>query len=450
MKKNNILLAPKFPQKNSGGIINIPDVIATKTKYIIMQVNKYDGVEIKDKIEGEIYVKNDTNTKIKSVPYYITPNKLEQDFYLLLFHVYDIKTSGLYEAKYTVKDLIGNHIDSPTSNITIIGVEYMNNADNEVIFLDAKKSILSLRTINLKEGVRLRAKFKNLVLYDNIVITAKFLGEDSVELITLISDNINLDSDAINNGYKDYITKTDKVNFLDVKYIIASFTVVNKTINQNFTQVSILNDLDNVNIKVQTTKNIGSSLSEYPDIRPYLTAVIYTGSNNNIITAQLTNAKFIDGTSNTIIDKIDENGVGYFHIYSDNVTKNSVLILNYADPVVAYKVPLDFGNWMSSSREELSYTYSSYGVADGKCQCILLIKLLTENITGIYVGFDSPDIKINNWSNTLEIVNPDINKILVYELTSTKTVRSSFTINVSGISMDQIKNTIVFVDPLVL
>ncbi|WP_340613570.1 hypothetical protein [Xenorhabdus thailandensis] len=449
-KSKNILLPPTFPQGNLSAVINMPDVIAMKIKYVMMQVNKYEGVRLLDKIEGEIYVKDNITTKVKSVPYHVTSDKLKDDFYFLLFRVNEMDISGLCEAKYTVTDLNYNHFDSPTSNITIIGDPNMSNADNVVIFLDAKSSILSLHTINLKEGVRLQAKFKGLVPGDTIIIEAKFLREDSTELITIHSDNIDLDSNAINDGHKDHTIKTNEVNFLEVKYIVASFTVLNKKINQYPTQVSILNDLDTVNIKVQTTKNVGSTLSDYPHIKPFLTAVIYTGSDNNPINARLTNAKFTDDTSDTVVDKIDENGVAYLHIYSDDITKNSVLILNYEDPVIACKVPLDFGNWISSSAGELSYTYSSYGVADGNCQCLLLIRLLSEDITGITVNFDSPDIKINGANNTSQIDKPDSNKILVYKLTSTKAVRSNFTINVSGISMDQIRNTIVFTDLLTL
>ncbi|MBC8948372.1 hypothetical protein [Xenorhabdus sp. TS4] len=450
-KSKNNLLPPKLPQGNLSDVINISDIIAMQTKYIVMQVNKYEGVELLDKIEGGIYLKDNVNAKVKSVTYHVTSDEeLEYDFYLLLFHVNEMKISGLCEAKYTVTDLNGNHIDSPTSSITIIGDNDMSNADNAIIFLDAKNSILSLREISINEGVRLRAKFKDLVVGDTIIIEAKFLSEDGTELITIHSDNIDLNSDAINDSYKDHTIKTNQVNFLEVKNIVAKFTVLNKKTNENPTQISIINDLDTVNIKVQTTKNIGIPLSDNLDIKPFLTAVIYTGSNNSPINARLTNAKFIDGTPDAVVDKIDEHGVAYLHIYSDDITKNSVLILNYEDPVIAHKVPLDFGNWMSSSGQELSYTYSSYGVADGTCQCLLLIKLFSENITGITVSFDSPDIKINGASNTSELSNPDSSKILVYELTSMKAVRSSFTINVSGISMDQIRNTIVFVDPLTL
>ncbi|WP_426577232.1 hypothetical protein ACP179_03065 [Xenorhabdus stockiae] len=150
------------------------------------------------------------------------------------------------------------------------------------------------------------------------------------------------------------------------------------------------------------------------------------------------------------MDNINEKGVGYLHIYSEDISKNSVLILNYEDPVIAYKVPLDFSTWMLSSDEGLTYTYSSYGVADGMCQCFLLIKISSDKITDIIVEFESVDIKINGGNNVLEIPNPDKNKVLVYNLTSFKAVRSAFTINVKGISIEQINNTIVFVDPLTL
>ncbi|WP_047678775.1 MULTISPECIES: hypothetical protein [Xenorhabdus] len=449
MNEKITLSAPEFPQSNSNGIIIIPDIIAMHINYIMMKVNSYEGVELLDKIEGEIYLKDNINAKVKSIPYHVTPDQLKQDFYLLLFHVNEIEISGLCEAKYMVKDLDGNHIYSPTSNITLIGDYKMDYSDNEIIFLDAKSSILCLHKIELEGGIRVRAKFKDLVDYDTIVITAKILGENNVELMVLNSDNIILSHDQINSGYADYTIKTNNVNFLEVKSILANFSS-SKKITSNYTQVSIFNDLDIVNVKVQTTKNIGSISNDNPDIKPFLTAVIYTDLNSKPINAQLTNAYFSNGEHNTVVDNIDPNGVGYLHIYSDDITRNSVLSLNYEDPVIAYKVPLDFSNWMLSSGEELSYTYSSYGVADGICQCFLLIKLLSNKITSIKVSFNSPDIKINGVNNILEISDPDSNKILIYPLTSEKAVRTNFTINVSGVSMDQISNTIVFVDPLTL
>ncbi|CDL79449.1 hypothetical protein [Xenorhabdus cabanillasii] len=450
MNKKITLSAPEFPQSNSSGIINIPDIIAMHTNYIMMKVNKYEDVALLDKIEGEIYLKDNINAKIKSIPYHVTPDQLKQDFYILLFHVNEIEISGLCDAKYMVTDLDGNHIYSPTSNITLIGDYNMSNSDNDIIFLDAKNSILYLHKIDLEGGIRVRAKFKDLVDYDTIVITVKILGENDVELMDLKSDNIILSHDQINNGYADYTIKKNNFNYSEIKSVLANFSSPNKKITSNYTQVSIFNDLDTVNVKVQTTKNIGSISSNHPDIKPFLTAVIYTDLNSKPINAQLTNAYFSNGERNTVVDNIDPNGVGYLHIYSDDITRNSVLSLNYEDPVIAYKVPLDFSNWMLSSGEELSYTYSSYGVADGVCQCFLLIELLSNEITSIKVNFNSPDIKINGVNNTSEISDPDSNKILIYPLTSEKAVRTNFTINVSGISMDQINHSIVFVDPLTL
>ncbi|PHM47455.1 hypothetical protein [Xenorhabdus miraniensis] len=451
MSKKNILSPPEFPQENSGGVISIPDIMAMHTNYLMMKLNKYEGVELLDKIVGEIYLKNNPNAKVKSVHYHVAQDQLENDFYVLLFHVNEIDISGTCEAKYTVTSLSGNQLYSPTSDILIIGDNNMSDYDNEVIFLDAKNSILYLHKIHLEGGVRVRLKFKGLVPYDSMVITAKFLGEYDGELLEMKSNNIVLSQDDINNGYADYTLKTNNINFLEVKSVIVKLSVPNKKITSNYFKISIFNDLDTVNIKVQTTKNIGFIDSDHPEIKPFLTAVIYTGSNSKPIHAQLTNARFgNNGDNNTILDNIDANGVGYLHIYSNDINKNSVLTLNYEDPVIAYKVPLDFSNWMSSAGDDFIYTYSSYGVADGVCQCFLLIKLISMKVTEIKVAFESPDIKINGKSNILDIYNPDANNILVYELTSTKAVRSQFTINVSGISIDQIHHTIVFVDSLTL
>ncbi|PHM46088.1 hypothetical protein Xmau_00484 [Xenorhabdus mauleonii] len=449
-KNKNLLTAPKLPQGELDGVINISDIKAMGVHYIIMQVSKYKESKLLDRIEGEIYLKGNENTKVKSIAYYITIDKLDQDFYFLLFHVGDINIFGLCEAKYSVTDLNKNNLYSKVSDITIIGGSTMSNLDNEVIFLDAKKSIVYLSEIERDEGIKVRAKFKGLIPFDTIDIIIKILNEYNFELSELSSGDIVLTYDDISKGYKDVKIETNKVNFSEAKFAVASFSAVNEKITSSYTEVSIIDDIDTVNIKVQTTKNIGSSLSGYPDTKPFLTAVIYTASNSTPIKAQLTNALFDNGSSSIVMDDISTNGVGYLRIYSNDITKNSVLNLNYEDPVIAYKVPLDFSDWMVSEGEELTYTYSSYGVADGICQCFLLIKLLSDKITDVKVSFDSPCIKINGKSNVLEIINPDSSKILAYELTSNKAVRSNFTINVGGISMGQIRNTIVFVDPLTL
>ncbi|PHM69772.1 hypothetical protein [Xenorhabdus sp. KJ12.1] len=452
MNNKDTLSRPEFPQKNSDGIINVPEIIAMCTNYIMMKVNKYQGVEVLDKIDGEIYLKNNTKAKVKSITHHITPEEPERDFYILLFDVNKIDISGVCEAKYTVTNLHKEHLYSKTSLVTIIGGGHMASSDNEIIFRDAKKSKLYLHDINLEGGVRVRAKFKGLVNYDSIVISAKFLGDFDEQVKELNSGQLTLHGDDITNGYVDYTFKIDGINFLEVKSVIAKFSAPGKGIESDYTSVFIFNDLDTVNVKVQTTKNIGSIDSEHADIKPFLTAVIYTGSNSKPIHARLTNAYFgdNDGENNIVLDNINEKGVGYLHIYSEDISKNSVLILNYEDPVIAYKVPLDFSTWMLSSDEGLTYTYSSYGVADGMCQCFLLIKISSDKITDIIVEFESVDIKINGGNNVLEIPNPDKNKVLVYNLTSFKAVRSAFTINVKGISIEQINNTIVFVDPLTL
>ncbi|WP_237388384.1 hypothetical protein [Xenorhabdus sp. Sc-CR9] len=451
-KNKNSLLPPKFRQANSDGIINIPEIIAMGVKYIVMQVDKYQQVELLDKIEGEIYLKDNINDKVKSIPYYVTPDKLDDDFYFLFFYVSEINVFGLCEAKYTVKDFDDNYLYSLTSNITILGGNDMGNSDYELVFKDAKKSILNLHLISKYHGVRVRAKFKNLAVSDTIVITASIFDENGGELNSLKSESIVLIQEQINSGYVDCILKTDKVNISEVKYIVANFSVLNKNIASGCSKISIFNDFDNVNVKVQITKNIGARPSSDQDIKPFLTAVIYTDLNNSssgkLINAQLTNAHFSDDSNNTLLSDIDENGVGYLNIYSDDITKNSMLILNYTDPVIAYKIPLDFSNWLTPPDGKLIYTYSSYGVADGVCQCFLLIKILSNKITDIIVKFDDSNISINESTNVLQISNPDSNKMLIYALTSNKAVRSQFTINVGGISMQQINNTIVFVDPL--
>ncbi|PHM53938.1 hypothetical protein [Xenorhabdus sp. KK7.4] len=452
MNNKDTLSPPEFPQKNSDGIINVPEIIAMHTNYVMMTVNKYQGVEVLDKIDGEIYLKNNTKVKVKSITHNITPGEPERDFYILLFDVNKIDISGLYEAKYTVTNLHTQHLYSKTASVKIIGGGHMASSDNEVFFLDAKKSKLYLRDINLEGGVRVRAKFKGLVNYDSIIISARFLGDFGEQVKELNSGKLTLFNDDIKNGYVDYTFKIDGINFLEVKSVIAKFADTGKGIESDYTSVFIFNDLDSVNIKVQTTKNIGSIDSEHADIKPFLTAVIYTDSNSKPIHARLTNAYFGDGDgeNNTMLDNINDKGVGYLHIYSDDISKNSVLSLNYEDPVIAYKVPLDFSTWMLSSAEALTYTYSSYGVADGICQCFLLIKISSNKITDIIVEFESADIKINGGGNISEISNPDKNKVLVYKLTSSKAVRSSFTINVKGISIEQIYKTMVFVDPLTL
>ncbi|CDG22993.1 conserved protein of unknown function [Xenorhabdus poinarii G6] len=451
-KKGNPLPPPKFRQANSDDVISIPDIIAMDVKYIVMQVDKYKEATLLDKIEGEIYIKNNVNDKVNSIPYYITPDKINDDCYFILFHVSDMNFFGLCEAKYKVTDLNKNVLYSMTSNINILGNDDMADSDYELIFPDAKKSILSLHEINANKGVLVRAKFKSLAIFDTIVITAKTLDINHAELDTLEPTKITLDKEQVNSNYVDYTLKTDKLNLAEAKYFIAKFSVLDKSITSDYSQASIFDDLDNVNVKVQTTKNIGVKLDDDQNVKPFLTAVIYTDLNNSrFINAHLTNAHFSDDSSSTQLSNIDENGVSYLNIYSDDITKNSVLTINYLDPVIAYKVPLDFSNWMMSSNGELSYTYSSYGVADGVCQCFLLIKPLLSKITDITVVFDSNDIMINgSKSNILKTSIADSNKILTCSLTSSVAVRAGFTINVGGVSMAQINNTIVFVDPLTL
>ncbi|OTA20002.1 hypothetical protein Xbed_01933 [Xenorhabdus beddingii] len=444
----NLLPAPQFPQDYGNGKINISDVRAMGSQYILMQVDKYDKAEVEDKIEGVIYLKNDTNTKVKSVPYTITPDKLKRNYHLLLFHVSEIEVSGLYEAEYTVTELINNQRYSLKSNITFTGSCNMNTSGNEVIFLDAKNSTLDLRTIKSEGAIKIRAKFTGLVDYDNMVITIESLKKDGSELKSLSSASLPLLPKDIQNGYKDYDFSINKFDFIEADSFIANFSITNKQIISDYTQVTLLEDLDTINVKVQTTKNIAGRINKFPDIKPLLSAIIYTEPNNKL-NAQLTNAYFNNGITNTEITTNDK-GVGYLYIYSDDITKNSVLSLNYDNPVIAYNVPLSFANWKSSSDGMISYTYSSYGVADGICECELLIQFTLKKpaVTGITVSFDSTDIMINNGGHILEITHPDVNNILVYKLKTKKAVRSNFTVSVTGVSMDPINNTIVFIDPL--
>ncbi|CDG20818.1 conserved protein of unknown function [Xenorhabdus poinarii G6] len=452
--KNNIVLSkPEFPQGGSNNVINILEVKAMKIKYLVMKVNKYDGVELLDSIDGELYLKNNSKIKIKSITYCITPDVLDNDYdyYSVIFNVSDFHTYGLYEAVYTVTSSNNNKHTSPISDVNIIEDASMNTSDNEITFTDIKNRKLYLSSIYRERGIRVRVNFKGFTAGNTITITLKILDEENSPINTLKSDKILL-QDQVNQGYADYTISTDGsgMNFVEAKSILASFYSADVNITSSLSQISIYNDLDNVNVKVQLTQNIGTS-SDSPDIKPFLTAVVYAGLNSNTIIAQVSNAYFSDGSNRTSLGKINNNGVGYLNIYSKDFAKNSVLTLNYLDPVNAYKIDLNFSGWLLSSNEEIKYTYSSYGVADGTCQCFLFIEPLINGIEAINVKFDAPDIMIDDVvKNFISINNPVANKSLSYKLTSNKAFRSNFSINASGngISMEQINNTIVFVDPL--
>lgn len=450
--KNNIVLSkPEFPQGNSHNVINILEVKAMGIKYLVMKVKKYDGVELLDSIDGELYLKNNSTAKIKSITYCVTPDVLDNDYdyYTVIFNVSDFHTYGLYEAVYTVTSSNDNKYTSPISNVNIIEGDSMNASGNEITFTDIKNRKLYLSSISRERGIRVRVNFKDFTAGNTITITLKILDEGNSPINTLKFDKILLKEQA-GQGYADYTISTDGVNFVEAKSIMASFYNTDKNITSSLAQISIYNDLDNVNVKVQLTQNIGTSSGSL-HVKPFLTAVVYTGTNSKQIVAQVSNASFNDGSKRIHLDKINDNGVGYLNIYSEDITKNSVLTLNYLDPVNAYKVCLNFSVWLLSSSEEIKYTYSSYGVADGTCQCFLFIEPLKTGIETINVKFDTPDIIIDDVvKNSIPINNPITNKVLSYKLTSNKAFRTNFSINASGsgISMEQINNTIVFVDPL--
>ncbi|WP_340613575.1 hypothetical protein [Xenorhabdus thailandensis] len=327
MSQKKTLPPPEFPQANSDGKINIPDIKAMLTKYVIMRVNKYQSIEEIDTIEGEIHLKNEKDTKanVKSIPYTVAPDQINYDFYTVLFDVDKIDISGLCETSYTMTNLHQEILYSQTANITIIGETNMPNPDNEIIFLDAKNSILYLTKINMKKGTRVRAKFDDLAEDDDIIFTAKFFG-DSGELFIIKSINITLRVDDINNGYLDYIFDKNKINFSEVKSVIVKFSTPDDKIKSNYEDISIKNDLDTVNIKVQTTKNIADLDSDHPDIKPSLIAVVYTHLDNKPIMAHVTNALFGNNDLNTtLLNDINKDGVAYLHIYSKDSSKNSIL-----------------------------------------------------------------------------------------------------------------------------
>ncbi|PHM49438.1 hypothetical protein [Xenorhabdus miraniensis] len=120
MSKKNLSSPPEFPQANSGEIINIPDIIAMHTNYVMMKVNKYEGVAILDTIKEEIYLKNNTKDKVKSIPYHVAPDQIGNDFHVVLFDIDKINISGLCEAQHTVKSSVRNNLYSKTANITIL------------------------------------------------------------------------------------------------------------------------------------------------------------------------------------------------------------------------------------------------------------------------------------------------------------------------------------------
>ncbi|CBJ81847.1 hypothetical protein XBJ2_1450002 [Xenorhabdus bovienii str. Jollieti] len=452
--KNNIVLSkPEFPQSDSNNVINILEVKTMGIKYLVMKVNKYDGVELLDSIDGELYLKDNSKIKIKSITYCVTPDVLDNDYdyYSVIFNVNDFHTYGLYEAVYTVTSLNDNKNTSPISSVNIIEDPSMNASDNEITFTDIKNRKLYLSSISRERGIRIRTNFKGFTAGDTITITLKILDEENSPINTLKSDKVLL-QDQVNQDYADYTISTGEggINFVEAKSILAGFYSADINITSSLSQISIYNDLDNVNVKVQLTQNIGTS-SESPDVKPFLTAVVYTGSNSNAIIAQVSNAYFSDGSNRTPLGEINNNGVGYLNIYSKDIAKNSVLTLNYLDPVNAYKVCLNFSVWLLSSSEEIKYTYSSYGVADGTCQCFLFIEPLITGIETINVKFDTPDIIIDDVvKSSIPINNPVSNKTLSYKITSNKAFRANFSINASGkgIYMEQINNTIVFVDPL--
>ncbi|MBD2795071.1 hypothetical protein ID856_00765 [Xenorhabdus sp. 18] len=117
------LSPPVFPQANGTDTINMHDVHVMGNRYLLMNVGKYVDEEIGDEIVGYLclngdYSNDNNNGIIKSLPYYITPDKEEESSYFLLFYVDEISRYGAYQAKYRIISH-GNERDSPTVNIKI-------------------------------------------------------------------------------------------------------------------------------------------------------------------------------------------------------------------------------------------------------------------------------------------------------------------------------------------
>ncbi|MDC9595698.1 hypothetical protein [Xenorhabdus anantnagensis] len=118
------LPSPQFPQANGTDTINIHDIREMGNKYLLMSVGKYKDEEVGDEINGYLWLSDDGSKEnntvcLKSLPYYITPDKETDSPYYLLFLVDEVSQYGTYQAQYKIISH-GNERDSPIVNINLV------------------------------------------------------------------------------------------------------------------------------------------------------------------------------------------------------------------------------------------------------------------------------------------------------------------------------------------
>ncbi|PHM72027.1 hypothetical protein [Xenorhabdus sp. KJ12.1] len=133
------LKAPKFPQADPDGVIDIGGMDVSKITYIEMVVPYYSGEEDGDIIQG--YLTIEGGDTITSEPYLVETEPA--DTYIVVFDKHKFSTSGQYQGYYTVSRQSGSKSPPSPEKKVIIKVPPTNPPvdDSDFLIMGARSTL---------------------------------------------------------------------------------------------------------------------------------------------------------------------------------------------------------------------------------------------------------------------------------------------------------------------
>ncbi|WP_158784756.1 hypothetical protein [Pantoea sp. BAV 3049] len=407
------LFLPVLPQAFSENEILLSDIELGGGVFV--GITEYQRVNNSDEIE--VYWDG-----IKVFEYYITI--VEGAFPLSLI----IKTNvglGKHELYYTVTDIAKNKQKSQEIVVTVIDGDVDDNYPAP-IFTDAVNDIISWSSIKENKGTHLYiAPYKDITLGDivTIFLTKKGASTYSKYSIVLISD------ENISAGIN-YVIDYEFLMSGGDGEILAYYQVQNsKQIYKGHSKNSSAEIKNTNDQELSITVTQGAANTDYAAINlyPFNYGVIRGQAGESVTLAVSEPTLFSPSGLSVINDKLDEEGLLYFKIYSTSQGVSEITAYNNSTKSVSEESV--FGPYSKGNGKLKSINYSTLAPDNGVTPCSIYLK--TDNdaaITKVRVrllngsavisgyGTSTADILLNpDFSAEIDIVNK-VSEIVNIEL----------------------------------
>ena len=386
------LTPPELPQATfKDGVYQID--VSQITGDIVVQVDRYIGMKHGDRLVGYFGV---IRGQPQIVPY--DPVTLPTSVPLLFDrHL----PSGNYEVYYTAEDRLNNLGTSPSILVKIINTLSGNYPPPE--FPDAVDGVISYRSIIARGGVRIRARYSEILPSDQV--TFNWSGTDAdgnfVPASIYTSGPIPVTSVDQSNGYVETLIPQQYVLVLGDDGIGTGCYVVqplggDKHPSAPGSVTISWEDLYTTALCVMTDAPIIDT-DNYPYLEPCNRVSVF-GRPALVLTAAVSPGALIDGVMATALITLDENGLSSFQVSSKSTGTVAVNVYSPLEeqPAVQH---MTFQPYHQGTAGIYGYRASTGAPNDGYTPCSVYI--MAENgVTSVDATVITGSALINGWTQS--------------------------------------------------